>query len=257
MPVIFGQEVKPRTLWIAGGVIVAGVVAIVYLRSRAAAEAPAAAPSPAPDFGGGGGGGAAPVAVPAPTDQAAANYNAELAGVQLDVAKFGLQQQQEQLREQKAQFDLGAALQQAYNTAQGALFGQQAAFQGEVLTQEQKQLAKTGISCAGKDSPRYGIIPGSQPPQLGWFCRQKTSGGFLGIPIGDISRSVQNFFSGVEAAAPQIGYNAGQAAGAYYTQRLFPMQGQQRQGFPQQQPYYPQQMPQQFGYLPPLSVPTF
>lgn len=225
MPVIFGHEVKASTLWIAGGLVAVGVAGILYIRSQGQAPEVAAAAPPDTGGGGGGGGGQVPVAVPAPTDQQAANYNTALQDIQLQAARFGLQQQQEQAREQKAQFDLGYALNQAYNQAQASIYGSQAQLQeaqnaalasqagleGSENAALQKQVEKTGASCPGNASLRWN-------PQQGWYCREKTSGGILGIPLGQIVNAIGNFVGGVQAGAGQAGQTvaiaAGQAGGA-------------------------------------------
>src|SRR2546428_8445676 len=126
---------------------------------------------------------------------------------------------QERLRQSGAAFDLQQQLQQ-----QEAAIMQPAerAYAGYVSSQYgaqenyYKQISTKQVSCPGKDSVRIDPTTGEA------YCRQKTSGGFLGIPVGDIFRTVQGFVGGVEKASPEVGYGAGKAAGSYYTQKQFP-----------------------------------
>jgi hypothetical protein len=196
MPTIFGHEVPAKTLWIGGGLIAAAVAVIVFLRSRAAANASDnAAPQPA-DQGG--------MSVSAPTGAVANDYQQQVDNSQLEAQKIANQYQQQLMGQQQKQFDLQQRLAQALLPSQIALG--QAQYARE--THFEKAAAGAAVSCPGSASLRT-----DKDGNL--WCRQKTSGGFLGIPVGDIFRTVQNAIGGIEAAAPTLGYQVAQAAAGY------------------------------------------
>jgi hypothetical protein len=203
---IFGQTIEKKTLFIIGGLGAAGVGVVVYLRSRAAASQ-AAAPAPATDASQYGGGG---MTVGAPTSGAASDYQSQIDANQVAAGNIANQYQQQLLTQQQKQFDFGLKQQQALAPA----FQAEQQSQLAVETHYNTALSKAAVSCPGSASLRTG--PDGTP-----YCRQKTSGGFLGIPLGDIGRTVQNFVGGVEAAAPSIGFEAAQGAAQSYFPALF------------------------------------
>lgn len=199
---LFGQHIKHQTVWIAAGV--GGVIAVVlYLRARAAGAAPSA-PAPQPDPGAG-------MSVGAPTGSVASDYQQQIDNAQLQAQTIANQYQSNLVSQQSKQFDLQQSL--AEQLAPSVLQQQQASL--AVQTHFDTAASKAPVSCPGSASLRTG-------PDGQLYCRQKTSGGFLGIPVGDIFRTVQNFVGGVEAAAPTIGYQTAQQAAGYYTGQLFP-----------------------------------
>jgi hypothetical protein len=223
MPRIFGQEVSGKTLWIVLGVIAAGVAVVVYVRSRGGTAAPEGAALPAPaDFGGGGGG----YAVPAPSSGAADSYNAELQNVQLEAAKFGLEQQKQEAAEQKRQFDLADELTAAYNQMQAALFGQQtqvgaaqAAYAEEQYRTAQAAQEVVTRSVKGKKKVEcpvgeHLVVLADGTPA----CQAKGGGGFnFSTIFSGIGQIATGLFQGAAAAAPGIGYGAANAYAAPYT----------------------------------------
>ena len=210
MPVIFGHEIPVKALWIGGGLIAAAVAVMVFLRARAAGAA--AQPPPAPpqaDTGGYGGGG---MTVSAPTDQVASDYQTQLQNAQLTSQNIANQYQQQLLTQQQTQFDF----QQKQQNLLAPAYQQEQQSALAVQTHYNQAAANAQVSCPGSASVR------TDPSTGQLYCRQKTSGGFLGIPLGDIGRTIQNAIGGVEAAAPTLGYQFAQQAASYYTGQLFP-----------------------------------
>src|SRR5436190_72435 len=204
---ILGQEIERKHLFIGGGLIAAAVAVVVFLRARAAQSTAAGAPAPQPDQGQGYG-----MSVAAPTGQVADQYQQQLQNTELEAGKIAnryqsnlVEQQEKQFAFQQSQYE---ALAPAYQAEQRSALA--------VETHYNTAASKAAISCPGNASVRTDPATG----QL--YCRQKTSGGFLGIPIGDVFRTVQNFVSGVEAAAPNIGYQTAEQAASYYTGKAFP-----------------------------------
>ena len=208
---IFGQEIERKTLIIGGGLIAAAVAVVVWLRARAASTATAEAPAAQPDQGYG-------MSVPAPSGAVADQYQQQLDNSQLEAQKIANTYQSNLVTQQQKQFDFQQSIQQALAPAYLSEQSSELAVQTHFNT----AASKAAVSCPGNASLRTG-------PDGQLYCRQKTSGSFLGIPVGDIVRSVQGFVSGVEAAAPSIGYNAAQQAAAYETGRVFPL-GAAKQG---------------------------
>lgn len=223
MPVILGQEIDKKKGLLLLGVIVAGVAIVVYVRSRGGAGEPAgAAPQAAsgPDYGamGGGGGG---YTVQAPSDTAASNYNTALQDIQLQVARFGLEQQAAQGAEQKRQWDLQDTLQGAYNQMQMAVFGQNTQV-GEAAARygaEQYRTAEAAQAIATKQVTKKGKIecPVGQHFVVGpdgtSGCQQKGGGG---LSFKAIFAPVGEFLRGVTQAAPGLGYSAAQGYAGQY-----------------------------------------
>ena len=223
MPRIFGQEVSGKTLWIVLGVIAAGVAVVVYVRSRAgAAPVDVGAPGMPADTGGGGGG----YAVPAPTQDTAAGYNSALQDVQLEAARFGLEQQKQQAAEQQRQFDLADQLSGAYNQMQMALFGQQtqvgasqAAYAAEQYRTYEAAQEVVTRSVKGKkkvECPvgQHLVVLADGTPT----CQAKGGGGFnFSTIFTGIGQIATGLFQGAAAAAPGIGYGAANAYAAPYT----------------------------------------
>lgn len=242
MPVIFGKEIPTKTLWIGGGLMAAAVALVVFLRARAANAAAAVAPAAQQDTSGYGGGGG--MTVSAPTDQAASAYQDQLQNAQLQAQNIANQYQQQLMQQQQTQFAFQQKQQELLAPAM------QAEEQSELAAKTHyfEHVAKGPIGCPGNTV----LYTGPNDVQ---YCRQKTSGGFLGIPIGDASRALQNFVSGVEAAAPTIGYQTAQEAASYYTGKLFPTgtrQGSQQASRPPQAtvPFAPQTNPIPAGPTP-------
>lgn len=208
MPVIFGSEVSGKTIWIVLGVIGAGVAVVVYARSRGAEEA--GAPMAPADFGGGGGGG---IPVAAPSDSAAASYNARLEDVQIRAAEFALEQGRTEAGQQARQFDLMLTLNKAYTDFQMALFGQETQVgASRAATQiAGERIVQRSISGRRKVQCPRGehfvvLADGSTACQPlggpGFSFKTVTSG------IADI---VGGVFRGAGEAAPGIGYGAATA----------------------------------------------
>lgn len=208
---IFGHHVPHKTVWIGGGLAVAAVAVIVWLRARAAANA-AAQPEAAPQsdqsaYSGGGGG----ISVPAPTSEVADQYQQQLQNSQLRAADLANQYQQNLIAQQQKQFDFQMKQQEALAPA----YQQEEASALAVQTHYNRAAADVRLACPGN----AGVAADPTTGQL--YCRQKTSGGILGIPVGDVFRTAQNFVGGVEAAAPSIGYQAANQAAQYYTGKVF------------------------------------
>jgi len=200
---IFGHHVPHRTVWIAGGIGV--VIAIVlYLRARASAAADQGAPAPQPDQAGG-------MTVAAPTGAVADQYQQQMDNAQLQAQTIANQYQSNLVNQQQKQFDLQQRISELL--APDVVQQQRAAL--AVQTHFDTAASKAAVSCPGNASLRTG-------PDGQLYCRQKTSGGVLGVPVGDLFRTVQGFVSGVEAAAPTLGYQTAQQAATYYTGQLFP-----------------------------------
>jgi hypothetical protein len=198
---LFGHHIPPKTLWIAAAV--GGVLALVlYLRARASAAAGTAA-APQPDQGAG-------MTVAAPSGTMADQYQEQLNNADLQAQTIANQYQSNLVTQQQKQFDLQQSI--ASQLVPDVVNQQRAAL--SVQTHFDTAASKAAVSCPGSASLRTG-------PDGQLYCRQKTSGGFLGIPLGDIGRTVQNFVGGVEAAAPTIGYQTAQQAASYYAGQLF------------------------------------
>ena len=204
---ILGMHLDRKQLLIGGGLIAAAVAVVVFLRSRAQASAPAEAPQPTDDQTAGYGGG---VQVAAPTQGVADQYQQQLANSQLEADSIANQYQRNLVGQQQKQFDFQQRMQELL--APDILKNEQAEL--AVSTHFNMAASKAAVSCPGNASLRTG-------PDGQLYCRQKTSGGVLGIPVGDIFRTVQNFVGGVEAAAPEIGYNTAKQAAQYYTGKTF------------------------------------
>ena len=238
MPVIFGKEIPTKTLWIGGGLIAAAVAVVVYLRARAASTAAAADGNAAqPDQGQGQGYG---MSIPAPSQQAADQYQQQLQNSQLEAQNIANQYQRQLVTQQQKQFEF----QQGQEADLAPYLQKEEAAQLSAQTHYYQTVANTRISCPGGQ----GV---AQSPDGQLYCRQKTSGSFLGIPLGDISRTVQNFIGGVEAAAPSIGYQAAQQASQYELGKLFPGRStptanqtarKQQEALPSTPPFFPSQM---------------
>jgi len=208
MPVIFGQEIDKKKLLIGGVVVAAAVAVVVWLRARAASADTSGTSAPAPQDQPQG------MTVAAPTSDVAGGYQDQLNNAQLQAQTIANTYQGNLVAQQQKQFDFQMNQEQALAPA---LLQQQEA-QLAVQTHFDTAASKAAVSCPGSASLRTG-------PDGQLYCRQKTSGGFLGIPVGDIFRTVQNFVGGVEAAAPSIGFQSAQAAAQYYTGQLFPAPG--------------------------------
>lgn len=231
MPVIFGREVPTKTLWIGGGLAAAAVAIIVYLRARAASNAAAEAPAPQPDQG------AAGMSVAAPGGPGVADqYQQQLQNSELEAQSIANQYQRNLVTQQEKQFAFQQSQMEALAPAYQAEQRAQLAVQTHYLT----AASKAAVSCPGNASLRTA-------PDGSLYCRQKTSGGFLGIPIGDIFRTVQGFIGGVEAAAPSIGYQAANEAAQYYTGKVFRTPSAGAQPAQRQQTYTPPLAPQTGG----------
>src|SRR6266852_3864583 len=101
MPVIFGHELKPKTLLIGGGLIAVAVAVVVWLRARSAAAASAATDQVAaqPDQGQG------PMTISAPSSGIADQYQQQLQNSQLEASNIANQYQRQLLQQQSTQFN--------------------------------------------------------------------------------------------------------------------------------------------------------
>lgn len=206
MPVIFGQEITGKKALVIGGVVIAGVVGVVYLRSRAHAQGADTVAQPTDQPGG--------MSVGAPSQGVADAYQNQMSAAQQQADAIANQYQQNLVTQQQKQFDFQQKMQELL--APDILKEQQSEL--AVETHFNTAASKAAVSCPGNASLRTG-------PDGQLYCRQKTSGGILGIPVGDIARTVQGFVGGVEAAAPEIGYSSAKAAATYYTGKYFPASG--------------------------------
>lgn len=208
MPRIFGHELTTKQLWIGGGLAAVGVAAVVYMRSRGgvATEAPAAGGDYSGDAMGGG-----PVSVGAPTSAAADAYQSQLASGEQEAQSIANAYQKQLMRQQETAFNFQQRQMEAL--APDLLERERSAL--AVETHYNKTVAKKRIACPGGNQAVYQTVTGELA------CREKTSGGFLGIPLGAIGRSVAGFFEGVQAASPEIGYNTAKQAAQYYTGKTF------------------------------------
>jgi hypothetical protein len=205
MPVIFGREIPARTLWIGGGLIAVGVAVVVFLRARAASQAAAAdQAAPQPDQSAG-------MTVAAPTGQVADQYQQQLENASLQAQNIANQYQSNLVAQQQKQFEFQMSQEQALSPAELAFQKSQLAVQTHYNT----AASKAAVSCPGNASLRTA-------PDGSLYCRQKTSGNWGPIPVGDISRAVEGFASGVEAATPSIGFTAAQDAAKYELGKVFP-----------------------------------
>lgn len=207
MPVIFGQHLTTKTMWIGGGLAAAAVAAVVAIRARAGASEPPATAAATEDQGYGVGGA---MSIGAPTQGVADAYSSQMSNAEQQAAALANKYQQNLIDQQQRQFDFQQRQMEALSG--DYLERERSALAAE--THYNKTVAKTRISCPGNGAV-YQTVDG----QLA--CRQKTSGGFLGIPLGSAFRTVQGFFSGLEAAAPEIGYGAAKQAASYYTGKTF------------------------------------
>ncbi len=241
---IFGMDLDRKQLLIGGGLIAAAVAVVVFLRARAASQAAAAdQTAPQPDQSQGAGGG---MSIPAPTQGVADQYQQQLDNAQLQAQTIANQYQTNLVGQQQKQFDLQQRM--AELLAPSVAAEQQSAL--AVETHYNKAAADTRLACPGN----AGVATDPSTGQL--YCRQKTSGGILGIPVGDVFRTFQNFLGGVEAAAPNIGYNTAQQAAAYYTGKAFPSPGTSAaKGNPAARPAPQKPIPSTPGIAPsPVSV---
>lgn len=204
MPVIFGHEISSKTMWIGGGLIAAAIAVVVFLRARAASAAAAAdqTAAPQPDQSQGAG-----MSIPAPTTGVADQYQQQLNNSQLQAQTIANQYQQQLMDQQQKQFQFGLNQQQALapylQQEEVSQLGQQTAYY--------KAAAAAPVSCPGTASLRTA-------PDGSLYCRQKTAG-FLGI--GQLGSAITNFFTGVEAAAPNIGYQAANQAASFELGQVF------------------------------------
>jgi len=210
---------QPRT-WIILAVAVGAY--LLYRRAAGARGGGGQVMGPPPMTGGGGGGGGGF----SPQDQAAFEQR-QLGLQQANLALAGIKERQEyqgkldeiSLRQAQGEVEYrqaGQKLQLQYQAgilpgllgAAEAQYGAQAA-QNKAEANYYNQLSKRQVSCPGSASVRIDPATGQA------YCRTKTSGGFLGLPLGEISRSVAGtitgFLGGVQAAAPGIGYSAANA----------------------------------------------
>jgi len=224
---------KKPWVWI----VLAGVVAIYFLRGRLAGlgQQQGAIPQPQPSGGGGGGG---------------AGYGATASLSPQDQLAYNQQQQQSQLGYQQAQLALAA--QQQQNTYEGQLqnlqlqqYGNQVGYQKAGLQLEQQYQSSLLPSAVGLGQEQYATATQAQRQQTNYYkaiagaqvscpgtasmridpttgqayCRQKTSGSILGLPIGGLFRVGQGVVQGAQAYAPTAGYNLAQAGTQYVTQQ--------------------------------------
>lgn len=224
MPRIFGQEIQGKTLWIVLGVIAAGVAVVVFVRSRGGAGEPAfAAPEAAPEGGGFSGGGGGGFAIPAPSAPMADNYNTALEGIQLDAARFQLDQARREAGEQARQFDLAYSVNQAWADLQRNLFGLETQVGGaragyEMEQYRTAQAAQEVVTRHTKTKKKVECPPGEHlvvTPEGGAHCQAKGGGGFsLKTAFTGAGNVVRGIFQGAAAAAPGIGYGAAQYGAA-------------------------------------------
>lgn len=218
MPEIFGEELNTREKflgvpkkwlpWILGAV--GAFVLLMYLRGRSGSSA--SSPTPVPNQLPSGGGGGMTVAVPNSSDA-----QTRLDNEQLQAAQLQNQYQQNLISQQQQQFDLGQKFREAILPSEVALANSQNMLQQQYAAAGAnyfKQLSGKQVSCPGDASVRIDPTTGQA------YCRQKTSGGILGIPVGQIAQSFVNFFTGVQQAAPQVGSQLTQAAGSYYSAQI-------------------------------------
>lgn len=208
---------KKPYVWIG---LVGIVLLVLFLRARRGVAAGEPVPQPQPQGGGGGGyggGGGGYQSSPQDTLQQQIGYQqAQLAlqtgQQQLDYEKRLQDLQLQGLGSQLEYQQAGQKLKEQYQ--QGLLPSQISLGQSQLRTQEYEQGAqqhylqavqKAQVSCPGTASMR--IDPTTGAP----YCRQKTSGNILGIPVGSIFRTAQGVAQGAEAYAPQAGYNIAQA----------------------------------------------
>src|SRR5437870_7275591 len=97
MPVIFGHELKGKTLWIGGGLIAAAVAVVVFIRARAAASTPAQAAAAQPQDQGG-------MSVAAPTGQVAEQYQQQMQNSELEAQAIANKYQSNLVKQQETQF---------------------------------------------------------------------------------------------------------------------------------------------------------
>jgi hypothetical protein len=204
VPVIFGHELKGKTMWIILAVIAAGVGLVVYVRSRSAAAVDQGAASQAPGDLGSSGGGGGGIAVPAPTQGIADTYQGALQQQQLAANDWNLNHQQQLASQQQQQFDLEQQLAKAIEPSQAQL-------QTQInLTNAAHEKELGGASadfCPAGTSTRLNPNTGQ------YVCRNK-SGGFAFI--GQFSDAISGFLGGVQSAAPGLGQQAAtQIGGAY------------------------------------------
>jgi hypothetical protein len=206
MPVIFGKEVPTKTLWIGGGLMLAAVAVIVFLRARAGGSASPSddqPPAEQGDFGGGG------MSIGAPTGAIADDYQNRLNQSEIEAQQIANTYQRNLVAQQERAFNFEQA--QAELLAPQLMEFEKARIGAE--THYQKAAAKAAISCPGKASVRTDPATG----QL--YCREKTSG----IPVvTDLIRTAEGVVYGARQAAPEIGYNVAKDAAAFYSQKTFP-----------------------------------
>lgn len=203
---IFGQEIERKTLFIGGGLIAAAVAVVVWLRARAASQASAGASQDQAQSDQGYQGA---MSIPAASTSQADQYQQQLQNAQLQGQDLANQYQSNLIAQQSKQADLqlqeAAAVAPSLEAAQSSYYQEQAHYQQDLL--------KSKVSCPGSQGVAIDPTTGQA------YCRQKTAG----LPIiGQALDAVQNFFTGVQAAAPQIGFNAANQAASVELGKYFP-----------------------------------
>jgi len=201
---IFGKEIPTKTAWIGGGLMLAAVAVIVFLRARAGGGGAVVGEQPTDEQGDFGGG----MSIGAPSGAVADEYQSRLDQSEIEAQQIANTYQRNLVAQQERAFNFEQA--QAELLAPNLMELEKARLGTE--THYQKAAAKAAISCPGKASVRTDPATG----QL--YCREKTSG----IPVvTDLIRSVEGVVYGVRQAAPEIGYETAKQAAKYYTAREF------------------------------------
>lgn len=218
-----GTSQKQRL--VIGGVIALGVGLVVYTRYKAGQQIGPAEAMPDQQPQGGGGGG---FSVSAPNQQVADQYDTAMKSAEADAANLQNSYLSEQLRQQKAQFDLGLK----EHAAQADLeFGVQKSYADLVNTQvgavrnaySNKNLK---MEC-GKGQSTYIDINGNLACKASGKSGIKSIGDTIGNGITGI---VSGYLAGFGAAAQGAGYAQGGKALA--PSRRLPPAEQQTLGKP-------------------------
>lgn len=206
MPRVFGLELKPWMLWVAGG---AAILVLVMYTRRGGQSVPI--PSPQPDFGGigGGGGGSqgpAPYTPPPSASEEVDEFTRQLQELQLEERRTELTQRKAMFELEREQQGILANLFTRTATARAEL--EEEVYQGQQRAAEAvfKDVGKYPVKCP----------PGMHPanvPGVGITCRQlgDPDGGRGFRPFKQIGEVFSGFLTGVGMAAPSIGYGATQA----------------------------------------------
>jgi hypothetical protein len=193
-------------MWIGGGLMMAAVAVIVFLRARAGGQS--VAPETVPDDQGGFGGGG--MSIGAPSGQIADEYQSRLDQSEVEANSIANAYQRQLMQQQERSFDF----EQSQNEALAP----------NILAYERERLAAGTEYERVKKAIPFACPPGyarAKGPDGELTCNPKGSGSILTEPY----KAVHELERGITRAAPEIGYQVAKDAAAYYTGQAFRSQG--------------------------------